>query len=66
VNDSTATFTLPVGLLEDVCDATTVTFPLAFAVAGDVYVGAPVYPDDEPPVADWNCSRVLSNVTATW
>ena len=36
VNDSTATPTLPVGPLEEVCDATTVTAPFAFAVAGDV------------------------------
>jgi hypothetical protein len=36
VKDSTATLTFPVGALDDVCDATTVTFPLAFAVAADV------------------------------
>ncbi len=36
VNDSTATLTFPVGLLDEVCEATTVTIPLAFAVAADV------------------------------
>jgi hypothetical protein len=36
VNDRTATLTLPVGPLEEVCDATTVTLPLAFAVGAEV------------------------------
>lgn len=36
VNESTATPTLPVGPLEEVCEATTVTFPLALAVGADV------------------------------
>jgi hypothetical protein len=36
VKDKTATVTFPVGALEDVCDATTVTFPFAFAAPGEV------------------------------
>jgi hypothetical protein len=36
VKDRTATLTLPVGALEEVCEATTMTVPFALAVAGEV------------------------------
>ena len=66
VKERTATTTLPVGADEEVWDATSVTLPFAFAVAGAVKVGVPVYPVEVPPAAESNRTRVLSNVTATW
>jgi hypothetical protein len=65
VNERTATVTFPVGVLEEVCDATTVTLPFALATAGDVKVGAAVYPLEVPPAAESNRRRVLSKETAT-